>query len=248
MLIGDIPPTPWDIHFSIGPYPVRISPFFWIAAFVLSGASDGTQMLVGTMAVLASILIHELGHCLAMSHYGIQSHIVLYHMGGLAIPDVSYRGFGRSMSRGPQEQIVISAAGPLIQMTIGGLAVCGLALGGFNVGFAASYFPSNALPIPVRPLPIPLQMFFAIFTHVSIFWALVNLVPVYPLDGGQIARQIMILMGQPNAIHNSLILSIGAGVLVALFALQIQQTYMALLFGMLAYSSYQQLQGYGPRW
>ena len=55
--------------------------------------------------------------------------------------------------------------------------------------------------------------------HVNILWGLVNLLPIYPLDGGQIARELFTL-GNPRAgIIQSLQLSAGAAVLVAAYAL-----------------------------
>lgn len=248
MLIGDIPPTSWDLHFSVGPFPVRVSPTFFLMGLILSGGTnDGASLIAGTLAVFLSILIHELGHCLAFARFGIASHIVLYHLGGLAIPDTSFRGMGRAMALGPREQIIVSAAGPLLEMAVGVLCLAGLALGGFDVSFAgnflASWFPHSGF----QQLPPFLQHFFYVFIYVSTYWALINLIPVYPLDGGQIARHAMILAGFPNAIHDSLMLSVGAGALAAIWMGSQQQTFMALMFAMLAYSSYQQLQ-YNGRW
>ncbi len=52
-----------------------------------SNPGQGILLLMWIAAVFVSILIHELGHALAMRRYGISSYIVLYHFGGLAIPD-----------------------------------------------------------------------------------------------------------------------------------------------------------------
>ena len=46
-----------------------------------------------------------------------------------------------------------------------------------------------------------------------------NLLPVYPLDGGQIARELFTLGNPRNGIIQSLQLSVGAAVLVAAYAL-----------------------------
>ena len=43
------------------------------------------------VCIFVSIGIHELGHALAFRRYGIESRIVLYFMGGMAIP-TRYRG------------------------------------------------------------------------------------------------------------------------------------------------------------
>jgi len=84
--------------------------------------------------------------------------------------------------------------------------------------------------------------------YVNIFWGILNLLPVYPLDGGQIAREVFTL-GNPRAgITQSLQLSAGVAVLVAAYALLNQRFYMCLMFGYLAYASFQSLQMYRSHW
>ena len=52
-------------------------------------------------------------------------------------------------------------------------------------------------------------------------WGLLNLLPIYPLDGGQIAQQIFVLTNPQDAIRQSLILSvIVGGMMVAIFFAQ----------------------------
>jgi Zn-dependent protease len=80
--------------------------------------------------------------------------------------------------------------------------------------------------------------------QVNILWGLVNLLPIYPLDGGRISRELFTL-GNPRAgIVQSLQLSIGAAVLVAIYGILQQSTFLCLMFGYLAYSSFQTLQAY----
>ena len=50
-------------------------------------------------------------------------------------------------------------------------------------------------------------------------WGLINLLPIYPLDGGQISRELFTLRESANGIIQSLQLSAGAAVLVAAYAL-----------------------------
>ena len=86
--------------------------------------------------------------------------------------------------------------------------------------------------------------------------ALLNLMPVYPLDGGQIARELFLLGGSRQAIPHSLILSIVVAVGLALWGFQRHESFMGIMFLMLAYSSYTTLQQYrgqggfggGSRW
>ena len=83
----------------------------------------------------------------------------------------------------------------------------------------------------------------------NILLNLLNLVPIFPLDGGQISRQIMVQMDSFNGIRNSLILSIACAVLIAVFGFANDQKFLALFFGFMAWSNFQTLQQYGsPRW
>jgi hypothetical protein len=85
-------------------------------------------------------------------------------------------------------------------------------------------------------------VFFLVF--VSIFWALLNLMPVYPLDGGQIARELFQLSGTSAAIEKSLMLSIATGVILGVLGFNFGQPMAAFMFLMLAWSSFQTLQRY----
>ena len=80
------------------------------------------------------------------------------------------------------------------------------------------------------------------FIQIGLFWALMNLVPVYPLDGGQIARELFVLSGTSNGIVKSLKLSIASGVAVGLVGMKFDMMFIGIMFFMLAYSSYQLLQ------
>ncbi|HEX4607162.1 MAG TPA: hypothetical protein VH092_03070, partial [Urbifossiella sp.] len=51
-----------------------------------------------------SFLVHELGHAAAFRAYGVGSHVVLYSLGGLAVPWDDLRGRWR--------RVVVSLAGP----------------------------------------------------------------------------------------------------------------------------------------
>ena len=74
------------------------------------------------------------------------------------------------------------------------------------------------------------------------------------MDGGQIARELLLLHNHHNGIVASLWLSTVTGAAVAVFVLVNHRSlFMALMFGYLAYTSYATLQAYrghsaGPDW
>jgi membrane-associated protease RseP (regulator of RpoE activity) len=75
-----------------------------------------------------------------------------------------------------------------------------------------------------------------------------NLLPIYPLDGGRIARELFTLNSARGGIIQSLQLSIGVAVLVAVYALVTRDIYLCILFGLLAYGNFQTLQNYRGSW
>lgn len=258
MLLGEPPRTQFDIQVGLFGFPIRVTPFFWIAALLLgwSGTDGDPHLLIAWVcAVFLSILIHELGHAFAFRYFGTQAHVVLYHFGGLAIPD----GYGMG-ARDPYRQIAISLAGPVAQMAGALVLMLIVAVSGHQIplgGFLGELLPIVDAPSLPRDTRLTSFLFFFVvfFLYVSLYWALLNLLPIYPLDGGQIARELFSVFGGSDGIKNSLILSVCTGGAVAVFALLNGETYLLILFGMLAASSYQTLQaymggggGFGRRW
>jgi Zn-dependent protease len=101
-----------------------------------------------------------------------------------------------------------------------------------------------------------LFVFYLLF--ISIIWGIVNLLPVYPLDGGQISREIFLTANPRDGIRQSLLLSTftaaAVGVIVLLRSVQaadgrfdLRMLWVPALFGYLAYASYATLQAYTGR-
>jgi membrane-associated protease RseP (regulator of RpoE activity) len=78
---------------------------------------------------------------------------------------------------------------------------------------------------------------------VNLYWGLVNLMPVYPLDGGQATRALLTIHDPFRGVRRALIVSIVAGVVMALYGLLTQSIYFTALFGLLAAGSAQLLEG-----
>lgn len=257
--------SPYDLHFNFLGFPVRIAWGFWIVAAILgwnwSGGVDYMAtvyevdspgapilLLIWIAALLLSILIHEVGHTLAMKYYGLRSRIVLYHFGGLAIPDSFGSWDGARQRRiGPQEQIVISAAGPALQLALAAVVYAiGLAMG---------------VPMPLTGqlnwlfgLEIPNGAFtssivgYAVFSAIlfpSTIWAILNLAPILPLDGGQIMRNALILANISDPTRRAQVTSIVVGGLLGLLAFRYGQP-GGIMFLLLAASNWQSMQ-MGPR-
>lgn len=78
---------------------------------------------------------------------------------------------------------------------------------------------------------------------VNFYWGLVNLLPVYPLDGGQAALAICEQADPRGGRRKSLMLSAALAGAVAIFGALEQNPYLALMFVILAVSSLQLLDG-----
>jgi Zn-dependent protease len=141
-------------------------------------------------------------------------------------------------------EIGISLAGPLAGFLLAA-AIC-LIIVAAGYGNHIIYGP----PWGLRPWvdfvqnPRLAELLNKIF-FISVVWGLVNLLPIHPLDGGQIAREIALWLTPRDGIRYSLVLSIIAAVGMAAFGMQQwHDWFVAIFFGMLAFSNYSTLQAY----
>ncbi len=242
VILAEPPPSQGDIHFSLLGFPVRIHPFFWLMTLMLglSGRStDPIFFLSWVVAVTLCILLHELGHAVVMREFGYDASIVLYSFGGLAIPR------GRRMGTrepGAWAQILILLAGPGSGFILALLLVVALHyLGGYHIQFMEESW-RDIVPRVFLPNQLADNFVFQVF-YISVWWGLINLLPVYPLDGGQIMYNIFTLFNPQDALRQSLILSvIVAGLMCFVAFVEWQQMYTGILFLWLGYSSFTALQ------
>ncbi len=253
-MFGEPAPTQADIHFRLFGIPIRIHPYFWLVTLILGSNNPQVRgMLIWVAAVFVSILIHELGHALVIKTFGFHPWIVLYGMGGITCHDTAenYSSKGNT-SWG---QIFISFAGPLAGFLLAAVLVAVLYLTGF--GHQVTFdWPFHLRPywIELTGLAdlvkggIPLTMRAILVNDIffiSVFWGLINLLPIYPLDGGQIVREILQYFNPRDGIRQSLMLSVlAAGLFAVVGAVKWQNWYVCLMFGFLAYSSFMALQAY----
>lgn len=254
MFLAEPPPTRYDLNFSLFRVPVRIHPFFWLASLLLGINLDEPRLVaLWMLAVLLSILVHEFGHVMAFRACGLPSRVVLHAFGGLAIADRggyrdSYSTYGSRASDMPDgwRAVFISFAGPLAGFLFAALIVAGVYLAGAVVPFdwfGTNYWVGRGGEVPMRNLRVLLIL----LLDVNVWWGILNLFPVYPLDGGQIAREVLLMHSPAEGIRRSLKLSFVTAIALALGAIYRDPqdgTFMALMFGFLAYSSYQNLKRY----
>ncbi len=252
MLLDEPPPTRGDIHFMLFGFPVRIHWMFWLTALVLGCRLDGAREVVTWVAaVLVSILVHEWGHALVMRACGLRPSITLHGLGGLT----SARG--RSEFAPPlqtRQQVFISAAGPAAGFLLAA-AICGaVVLAGRHLDLDYVLgIPYRVWIVAERIRGVPLWiMLVDDVLFISLTWGLINLLPVYPLDGGQIARELLLTARGHEGLQQSLRLSLLAAAALAVVGLILwRDWFVALFFGYLAFQSYVLLQatrGSGRSW
>lgn len=202
------------IHFSIFGIPVSIQPFFWIT-MVLLGASGGVdtpqailELALFVLAGFISILVHELGHALTIKSYRVPTSITLQAFGGYA----TYPA--RSLNR--LQSFLVTAAGPALQLVLALVAHVLINRLPFNEGIFS---------------------FLKDLRWVSIAWALLNLLPVLPLDGGQLVNALL----GPSRIKITLWITIITGVVIGGLGLYAGLLILAILLGMFAFQAYQAL-------
>ncbi|OAI51342.1 hypothetical protein AYO44_00600 [Planctomycetaceae bacterium SCGC AG-212-F19] len=220
MFLLEPPPTPLDLKWQMFGIPVRVHPLFWlVTAFLGLGAlrQGFAYLLLWVVCVFVSILIHELGHVIVGKMFGSHGHILLYSFGGLAI------GSGKLAER--WQRIAVCLAGPGSQFLLLILVA----------------FPYAAYSVATQGEgSVFLSEFFFFLFIINGFWAVLNLMPIWPLDGGQVSREIFEALNPATGQRTSLMVSLVCAVVLAVAGLFLS-FYTALLFGSLAFCSWQLL-------
>jgi len=209
------------LRFRLGRIPVRVHLMFGITALILwqlSGQQSAETLGIWVGVMFLGVLMHELGHAWAGMMCGLKPNIDLHGMGG-----VTWWSGGRALS--PWRSIVVSVAGPLVGIVLGGLALI--------------------YTIIEAPLPAGSLKTYALgsFIWVNLGWGLFNLVPMLPLDGGNILASICEIFsprsGRRVASYLSLVM---AAVLIGVCVLY-GQLIMAGFFAYFAWGIFRSLKG-----
>jgi Zn-dependent protease/ribosomal protein L37AE/L43A len=146
--------------------------WFLVAAYQLDQRSSGYRSLgwnlAEYLALFAVVLMHEFGHSLACRQVGgTANEIILWPLGGVAFVSPPPR---------PGAVLWSIAAGPLVNVVLVAL----LALGTWVSGWVGGISLSPSAFHFVR------QLWF-----INIGLLIFNVLPIYPLDGGQILRALL---------------------------------------------------------
>ena len=211
--------------------------FFLGGGLAITSREDFLMILLWIIVLLVSILVHELGHALTSRKMtGVTPSIKLWGMGGLAYPNTQLN---------QKQSFWVTWAGPLAGLGFFGLIVLtcctvyGIAVGTDLTMFLL--FPSTGINretfTVLAEMNKPVLFMLDKLLWVNLWWSLINLLPVFPLDGGQIYASI------EKSPKKVLIVGIVTGALVAIAGFFIlHRIFIAILFGYLAFQNYKRLQ------
>lgn len=233
--------TAYDLRWRMFGTSVRVHPMFWLIAVVLG--YDATirlgigYVLAWVACVFVSILLHEFGHVWIGRLFGSHGYIVLYSFGGLAI--------GSNQLARRWQRILVLLAGPGIQLVLW----AGLRFGGSWLLLS--------VPPASQPSVVPV---FVMLVYINLYWPILNLLPIWPLDGGQVTREVCQAIAPERGAAFSLGISMVVSGVLAAHALMSSRghpllpkpvpefgMFTAFFFAMMCVSSFSALQAENER-
>jgi Zn-dependent protease len=158
------------VSFRLLGVPVSIHASFLVVVFLLGASNpesariDLAGGLVWAAVVTMSVLAHELGHALTARPAGGQPRIDLFGIAGLTRWNPARAGRGR--------RVAVSLAG----------VAAGVVLGVVMLAVRSAVAPEPGTLLDFA-------LFAAVYANLA--WGLLNLLPMLPLDGGQVVRAVM---------------------------------------------------------
>jgi stage IV sporulation protein FB len=203
--------------FTIRGIPVFISPMY-LLLLVMFGYRDPMSGVLWAVCITIALLVHELGHAFVARHLKHEPSILLHGLGGLT----SRTRTGRDV-----EEATIIAMGP----------AAGLALGLIVYGVWEVLLELHlATPLGaalVQRLLVP-----------CITWNLLNLLPLWPLDGGQLFRiGAGRWLGAQRARKITHVLALVMVVGLGLLTYRAGMNFTLVLLAWLGFQNFQALQG-----
>lgn len=206
------------MQFRLGSIPVRVRAPFLLLVLLLgaslqdeNGHTDPRALLAWAVIVFVSVLVHELGHALVGRAFGLSPSIELHGMGGAT-------SWSDPHDVGHARRIAISLAGPFAGFVLGGLIFVG-----------ARYAPPTDFSTTLIRMAL----------WVNVGWGILNLIPMLPLDGGNVMRSFLQIVTKGKGEKPARIVSIVVGGAGLLYALSAHWLWGALLCGLFVYTNVQ---------
>jgi len=236
--------TPYDLRFRFLDIPVRIHPIFWVISALLGWRGHDLPMVVMWVGcVFVSILVHEYGHGLTAKAFGGTPSIVLWGMGGLC--------YTQSDRQTPVQRLAVVLMGPGA-----GFILCALAMIGTSLIFGVTpreHLETAAALLWIGPgsdtirdkFPSGLALqIYGNLVWINLWWGLVNLLPIWPLDGGRVSEILLSWYDRSRGVRWCHVLSLlVAGILAVVAAITLtDEWFFMIFFGYFALINFQVLQ------
>jgi Zn-dependent protease len=238
-------PTAFDLRFRLFGTPVRIHPTFWLIGALLGwqlAAGSLERLAIFVLALCFATLVHEMGHALMVRVFREPAHIILFAFGGVAL-------FSGERLRG-WHRLLIVLAGPGAGFLLFGL------LWGAHHGFEAlmTHNPQALSPETKAIIRRIFRTDFIVFTMlIALIYNIFNMLPIYPLDGGQIVRELALGVSPSRGVQISLGLSFLVAASIAVYsAIKMQRPelpyppldpmFSAIFIGLMALENFMMLQ------
>jgi Zn-dependent protease len=194
--------------------PVKVQPFFLLVVGFLGYSRNlPFEFLVEwIIVVFISILAHEFGHALTVRAFGMSPQILIYGFGGVT-SWTDEKGVSHA------KRIAISLAGPFAGFLFGGIV------------YLAEYkFPDLFADRFGKQTYIDLMF-------VNLGWGIFNLLPILPLDGGNVAYSIeqWVTKKHRGVITRVVSLLVAGG--VGLWALSVGSGWVVFLMALFAWNN-----------
>ena len=199
-----------------GKIPITIHPLFWALIFLLGWINSEVLnlTLIWACVIFVSVLVHEYGHALTAVFFGQTAKIDLVALGGLTSRS------GKHLTLWQDFLIVLN--GPL----------AGLLLF-FCFDYLLGHNPSN------NPY---VRYAFAVGRIVNLWWTILNLIPIQPMDGGRLLSIILESMLGLKGVKIALFISMVLAGLVAGWAFLTGNVLLGAVILMFLFESYRNWQ------
>jgi Zn-dependent protease len=148
-------------RFRVLGIPVHVAPEFLLGLAIPFLFNDLDAAIALAVCLAIFVLVHELGHAVVARRTGADTSITLTFL-------VGYASYRPTRELDPAQRALISLAGPVTQIVLGGLALFALGVSPFRL-----HTPTDSI------------------WTIAVWWAgpvlgALNLLPLYPLDGGHL--------------------------------------------------------------